>query len=31
LTTSKKARPDKTKIKARTLKYTMKAKPAAVK
>jgi hypothetical protein len=31
LTTSKKARPDKTKIKPRTLKYTMKAKPAAVK
>ncbi len=31
LTTSKKARPDKTTIKARTLKYTMKAKPAAVK
>jgi hypothetical protein len=31
LTTSKKARPDKTKIKARTLKYTMKAKPATVK
>ena len=31
LTTSKKARPNKTKIKPRTLKYTMKAKPAAVK
>jgi hypothetical protein len=31
LTTSKKARPDKTKIAARTLKYTIKAKPAAVK
>ena len=31
LTTSKKARPDKTKIKPRTLKYTIKAKPAAVK
>jgi len=31
LTTSKKARPDKTKIKPRTLRYTMKAKPAAVK
>ena len=31
LTTSKKARPDKTKIKPRTLKYTMKAKPTAVK
>jgi hypothetical protein len=31
LTTSKKARPDRTKIKPRTLKYTMKAKPAAVK
>jgi hypothetical protein len=31
LTTSKKARPDKTKIKPRTLKYTMRAKPAAVK
>jgi hypothetical protein len=31
LTTSKKSRPDKTKIKPRTLKYTMKAKPAAVK
>ena len=31
LTTSKKARPDKTKIKPRTLKYTMKAKPAVVK
>ena len=31
LTTAKKTRPDKTKIKPRTLKYTMKAKPAAVK
>jgi hypothetical protein len=31
LTTSKKARPNKTKIKPRTLRYTMKAKPAAVK
>ena len=31
LTTSKKARPNKSKIKPRTLKYTMKAKPAAVK
>jgi hypothetical protein len=31
LTTAKKARPNKSKIKARTLKYTMKAKPAAVK
>ena len=31
LTTSKKARPDKTKIKPRTLKYTMKAKPSVVK
>jgi hypothetical protein len=31
LTTSKKARPDKSKIKPRTLWYTMKAKPAAVK
>ena len=30
LTTAKKTRPDKTKIKPRTLKYTMKAKPAAV-
>jgi hypothetical protein len=31
LTTSKKARPNKSKIKPRTLRYTMKAKPAAVK
>ena len=31
LTTAKKARPNKSAIKARTLKYTMKAKPAAVK
>lgn len=31
LTSAKKARPDKTKIKARTLKYTMRAKPAVVK
>ena len=31
LTTAKKTRPDKTKIKPRTLKYTMKAKPAVVK
>ena len=31
LTTAKKTRPDKTKIKPRTLKYTMKAKPAAIK
>lgn len=31
LTTAKRTRPDKTKIKPRTLKYTMKAKPAAVK
>lgn len=31
LTTAKKARPNKSVIKARTLKYTMKAKPAAVK
>ena len=31
LTSAKKARPDKTKIKPRTLKYTMRAKPAAVK
>ena len=31
LTTAKKTRSDKTKIKPRTLKYTMKAKPAAVK
>ncbi len=31
LTTSKKTRPNKSAIKARTLKYTMKAKPAAVK
>ena len=31
LTTAKKARPNKSNIKARTLKYTMKAKPAAVK
>ena len=31
LTTSKKTRPDKTKIAARTLKYTIKAKPAVAK
>jgi hypothetical protein len=31
LTSAKKARPDKTKIKPRTLKYTVRAKPAAVK
>ena len=31
VTSGKKARPDKTKIKPRTLKYTMRAKPAAVK
>jgi hypothetical protein len=31
LTTAKKARPNKSNIKARTLKYTMRAKPAAVK
>ena len=31
LTTAKKTRPDKTKIKPRTLRYTMKAKPAAIK
>jgi len=31
VTTGKKARPDKTKIKARTLKYTVRAKPAGAK
>ena len=31
VTSGKKARPDKTKIKARTLKYTVRAKPAAAK
>jgi hypothetical protein len=31
LTTAKKARPNKSNIKARTLKYTMRAKPAAIK